>query len=155
MTSAVTRVVNAIRHSGNVVRCAAETIQREKQLGAIGLLWRGAAWMAAYLLSRWLLATDLSPVWARIPIALMPAPFFAWFAWHWMRMVQRMDELERRIQFEALAFAFPLTVVWLMTLGLLLLAAPESERVFDKQQVWAMMPLFYAAGVWRAHRHYR
>jgi len=33
-------------------------------------------------------------------------PFFVWWLWTWMKGVSQMDELERRIELEALGFAF-------------------------------------------------
>lgn len=155
MTGTKTRIDDAIHHVNTAIHCVAETIEREKRLGAMGLLWRGGLWLAAYLFTSWLLSLDGAPVPVRIAVALIPAPFFCWFAWHWMRMVQKMDELERRIQLEALAFAFPLVVVWIMTLGLLTVATPASERLFGVGQLWVIVPLFYYLGLWRAQRHYR
>ena len=43
----------------------------------------------------------------RVAIALLPMPFFAWYFWTWMKGVSEMDELQRRIELEALGFAFP------------------------------------------------
>jgi hypothetical protein len=154
MTNPKDRVADVVRQSSETVRCVAETIERERKLGAMGLLWRGALWMVMYLLARWLLSLEIQSVTARVAIAIAPAPVFGWFAWHWLRMVQKMDELERRIQLEALAFAFPITVLWLMTAGLLMAAAPASVLV-GAEQLWVMLPLVYSIGVWRAHRQYR
>ena len=61
-------------------------------------------------------------------IALLPTPFFVWYLWTWMKGVGEMDELERRIELEALGFAFPAAVVFLMTLGLLDVASRARTR---------------------------
>ena len=50
---------------------------------------------------------DIADRWIRIAVALIPIPFFVGFLWLWMKGVGTMDELERRIQLEALALAFP------------------------------------------------
>ena len=72
-----------------------------------------------------------------------------------MKGVGRMDELERRIELEALAFAFPIAVVLLMTLGLLDLATPLNPDDWSLRHVWAMMPALYFMGLWRAKRRYQ
>jgi hypothetical protein len=155
MTYPKEKIGGVLRHSSGIVRCAAETIAREKQLGAMGLVWRMGLWLAAYAVSRSLLDQPIDAQPLRVAIALLPAPFLGWFVWHWMRIVQKMDELERRVQLEALAFAFPLTVVWLTTIGLLSTGAPADGGMFSPQQSWLMLPLLYAIGLWRAHRRYR
>ena len=66
-----------------------------------------------------------------------------------------MDELERRIELEALAFAFPITVVLLMTLGLMELAMPLNRDDWSYRHVWALMPTLYFIGLWRAKRRYQ
>jgi hypothetical protein len=72
-----------------------------------------------------------------------------------VRVVGQMDELERRIELEALAFAFPIAVVVLMTLGLLDLARPLNPDDWSPRHVWAMMPALYFMGLWRAKRRYQ
>ena len=66
-----------------------------------------------------------------------------------------MDELERRIELEALGFAFPAAVVFLMTIGLLDIAISLNPDDFSLRHIWAMMPIFYFAGLWRAKRRYQ
>ena len=92
------------------------------------------------------LETAIEPPSLRIAIALLPVPFFVWWLWTWMKGVGRMDELERRIELEALAFAFPIAVVLLMTLGLLDLATPLNPDDWSLRHVWAMMPVLYLHG---------
>ena len=48
-----------------------------------------------------------------------------------MKGVGEMDELQRRIELEALGFAFPATLVFLMTLGLLDLAFTLDPENFS------------------------
>ncbi len=72
-----------------------------------------------------------------------------------MKGVSQMDELERRIELEALAFAFPIAVVLLMTLGLLDVAIPLNPDDWSLRHVWAMMPVLYYIGLWRAKRRYQ
>jgi len=66
-----------------------------------------------------------------------------------------MDELHRRVQFEALAFAFPAAIVLLMLLGLLQLAIPLPPHPFDFRNIWPILPMLYFAGLALAWRRYR
>ena len=116
---------------------------------------RGLLWAAIYVVARGLLEAAIEPQSLRIAIALLPVPFFVWWLWTWMKGVGQMDELERRIELEALAFAFPIAVVLLMTLGLLDLARPLNPDDWSLRHLWAMMPALYFMGLWRAKRRYQ
>ncbi len=72
-----------------------------------------------------------------------------------MKGVSQMDELERRIELEALAVAFPLAVIFLMTLGLLDVAIALNPDDWSPRHVWAMMPLLYYISLWRAKWRYQ
>ena len=116
---------------------------------------RGLLWLSVFLISRGLLELAIPSPALRIAIALVPTPFFVYYLWTWMKGVSEMDELERRIELEALGFAFPAVVVMLMTLGLLDLAIGLNPDNFSLRHVWAMMPAFYYAGLWRAKKRYQ
>jgi hypothetical protein len=92
-------------------------------------------------------------VW-RLVTALLPVGPFALFLVALSRGIRQLDELERRIQLEALALAFPLTMLLLMALGLLELAIPLPREDWSYRHVWAMLPLFYFAGLALARRRY-
>ena len=119
-----------------------------KRIYGMRLLTRGVLWIAIYSLSRWLLRSVEGDQ-LRIAIALLPTPFFVWFLWTWIAGVTRMDELERRIELEALAFAFPASIVFLSMLGLLDVAITLDPGQFSLRNVWLMMPLLYYAGLYR------
>lgn len=118
------------------------------------LLVRGLLWISVYLISRGLLNLDIDAAALRVLIALLPVPFFVWYLVTWMKGVASMDELQRRIELEALGFAFPATLVFLMTAGLLDLARAIAPAAFSLHQVWLMLPLLYYIGLWRAKRRY-
>ena len=110
--------------------------------------------MATYALSRWLIdVVDGRAL--RVAVALLPTPVFAWFLWTWVKGVARMDELERRIELEALAFAFPISIIVLATLGLLDVAITLDRDGFSLRNLWLLMPMLYYIGLWRAQRRYR
>lgn len=90
-----------------------------------------------------------------IIVALAPVPFFLFFLLAELRLMRRLDELERRIQLEALAFAFPAVLLLLWTLGLVELATPLSPADWSYRHVWAYCFAFYAIGVAIARRRYK
>jgi hypothetical protein len=133
---------------------AAEAVEQTQKIYGYRLLLTGALWASVWGISRGLLEMDLDNRWLRIAIALTPIPFFVHFLWMWMKGVSTMDELERRIQLEALALAFPLMAVLLMTLGLLDVAVGLNPADFSIRNVWLMMPMLYYFSLWRAKRRY-
>jgi hypothetical protein len=115
----------------------------------------GTLWLAAFLVARLVLErTDLSPA-TRVLVALVPVVPFAWFLWALAAQMRRLDELERRIQLEALAFAFPLAMLFLMGLGLMELAVPLSKDDWSFRHVWAMLPMLYFLGLALARWRYQ
>ena len=144
----------AISGSAEAIGCSAEAIEQTKRINGTTLLTRGVLWMATYAVSRWLLEVVHGQA-LRAAIALLPTPVFAWFLWTWVRGVARMDELERRVELEALAFAFPVSIVFFATLGLLDVALTLDPSDFSLRNVWLMMPMLYYIGLWRAQRRYR
>jgi hypothetical protein len=128
-------------------------VEQTRQIYGTRLLVRGLLWGSVYLLAHGLLMNKMHPV-LRVLVAMMPVPFFVWYLWTWMKGVAAMDELQRRIELEALGFAFPATLVWLMTIGLLDLAVPLDTEAFSGHHVWLMMPVLYYVGLWRAKQRY-
>jgi hypothetical protein len=119
------------------------------------LAW-GALWVVTYFAVRAALETadDLGTA-ARVAIALAPLVPFLAFLRLFVAGLRDLDEMERRIQLEALSIAFPLTIVLLMVLGLVELATPLSPADWSYRHVWAFLPLFYFAGLALAGRRYR
>jgi len=91
----------------------------------------------------------------KVLIALMPVPVFAVFLWSFIKELRGADELHRRVHLEALAVAFPLTVLLLMTLGLLQRAIVLPFEDWSYLHVWQFLPIFYFAGLALAWRRYK
>ena len=147
-------VATALRTAKQSVARSQDAIEQTRRIYGTTLLTRGMAWVATYLVSRWLLEVVDGQA-ARVAIALLPVPVFAWFLWTWISGVTRMDELERRIELEALAFAFPISMVFFATLALLDVALATGPGAFAARNLWLMMPMLYYLGLWRAQRRYR
>jgi len=79
-----------------------------------------------------------------LPCLLVPRAMIRFFA--------TMDELQRRIQFEAMAFAFTLTAVLTLSYGFLQNAGvPALNWVW----VWPLMGILWGIGMVIARRRYR
>ena len=144
----------AAKAAAEAIKGAGGSLEQTRRIYGTRLLIRGALWASIYLLSRGLLELDLASPPLRVAVALLPAPFFIFYLWTWMKGVGAMDELERRIELEALGFAFPSALVFLATLGLFDVAVTLNPDDFSLRHTWLMLPLLYYIGLWRAKRRY-
>lgn len=121
------------------------------------LLYRPGPWVAAWFAS-WVAARAVlessAPTWLRLVAALAPTPIAGAALLAIIRGARELDELEQRIQLEALAFAFVLAVLLIMTLGLMELAVTLNRDDWSYRHVWALLPMLYFLGVVIARRRY-
>ena len=110
--------------------------------------------LLSYVAARALLELVASPQ-VRVAAALLPIPFFALWLLTIVRGIRALDELERRIQLEAIAIAFPLTLILLLTLGLLEIAVTLPREDLSYRHIWSFLPLFYIFGLTIARRRYQ
>jgi len=110
-------------------------------------------WAVSYVGARLFLESSLQGG-LRLVVALVPLPFFLWTLVELVGAIRELDELERRIQLEALAIAFPLAVVLFMTLGLIEVAQPLDPDNWSFRHVWPFLTLFYIVGLLVAKRRY-
>lgn len=109
----------------------------------------------AYFIARLILQQEDTAATLKIIVALLPVAPFIWMLWEIIKGVRRMDELQQRIQLEALSIAFPISLILLMTLGLLEIAIKLPPEDFSYRHVWMMLPLFYFIGLAMARRRYK
>jgi hypothetical protein len=109
----------------------------------------------AFVVARGVLEQSVTSEPVRILTALIPVLPFVWMLWEIIAGIREMDELEQRVQLEALAVAFPMTLILLMTLGLLEIAVPLPPEDLSYRHVWAMLPVLYFLGLFLARRRYR
>lgn len=112
-------------------------------------------WIVTYLVARLVLENTRLEPWLRVTVAMLPVLSSALFLWMIIAQVRSLDEMQRRIHLEALAFAFPLSVLLLWTLGLLQLAIDLPAHDWSYRHVWVFLPLFYFAGLGLAQWRYR
>jgi len=85
--------------------------------------------------------------------AVFPLLFFA-YAFYWMfNNARRCDEMQQRLQFEALALAFPLSLI--VIIGVKLLQKAGLTFRYDLADLFIDMVLLYFAGLYIAWRRYR
>jgi hypothetical protein len=113
-----------------------------------------SAWFVAWVIARLVLESTTAASWVRVVAAMAPTPIAGVALLTIIRGARELDELEKRIQLEALAFAFVLSMLLLMTLGLLELAITLNRDDWSYRHVWAMLPLFYVGGLVLARRRY-
>ena len=114
-----------------------------------------ALWAISYLLALFFLKRGGVPEALRMWIALAPVLPFAFFLVRWISHLRKFDELQQRMHFEALAFAFPVAILLLMSLGLLERAGALPAKGWSYNDVWCYLPLFYAIGLGISWRKYR
>ncbi len=97
--------------------------------------------------------TELPPP-ARVVVALIPLPFYVALFVVAVRVTRRLDELKRRIQLEALAFAVIGMLLCTFCYGMVI-QADVGAPALDWVWVWVITVVFYIAGNLIAWRRYR
>jgi hypothetical protein len=112
------------------------------------------AWLASYAAVR--LGVELVEPGSApgVAMALVPVVPFSGFILSFIASVRAADELERRIHLEALAVAFPATLVMMMVLGLLDLVLELNPSDWSYRHLWPLMVVFWLFGQWQARRRY-
>ena len=85
-------------------------------------------------------------------VPIFPTVLFLWFV---VSAIRGLDELHRRVHLEALAIAYPLAILLLVTLGFLQLAIDLPAEDWSYRHVWIYLPCFYFIGLALAWRRYR
>jgi hypothetical protein len=103
---------------------------------------------AFYMLAR----MELSQT-ARLAVALLPVPADTTLLVMILRRIQRLDEFQKRLQFEAVVIAFLSTALAVFFYGYLQKA--QAVGPLSVGLVWAFMAAFYAIGRVVAAGHYK
>ncbi|MCP1194975.1 hypothetical protein NKW84_03740 [Acetobacter senegalensis] len=105
-----------------------------------------AVFLVAALFDHHSVAAPWQPV-----VALLPMLPGAGFCWVIMRQFGRMDELQRRMQFEALGFSFAGTALLTFSYGFLETVGFAKISMFS---VWGIMAALWCVGMAVAKRRY-
>lgn len=130
-------------------------VPAERAAGDRLSLLGGVAVAVVYPAARAAVQLAGAPLGGRIVIAAAPVVLFLPWVGVCVRSARRLgDELERQLQLEALAFAFPCVFALLMGFGLLerVVNLPPEDPSY--RHVWAMCPLFSFVGLFLARRRY-
>jgi len=131
-----------------------EAKKYEKKMN-LGFLAATISFILFYFVARAILESQNLTTALRVFVALFPVPFYVWFLVSFVRNVRGLDELERKIQLEALALAFPLAMLLIFTLGLMELAIDLPKEDWSYRHIWAMMPVLYFGSIVLARKKYQ
>ena len=130
------------------------TVKKPRDMTAVAAASMAGLWIVTYFGARMSIEV-LSPGSPfRLVAVLLPIAPFAALLWFFIRGVRGADELERRIHLEALAVAFPLSVLMLMVLGLLDLVVELNPDDWSYRHLWPFMFVFWFLGLGLARRRY-
>ncbi|MGH7546255.1 MAG: hypothetical protein ACREKI_08750 [Gemmatimonadota bacterium] len=117
-------------------------------------IWAAGILAASTIITvSWLLESfRFSPAW-RLAIAVLPVPAFVLFIASEVQLLRLLDEMQKRIQLEALAIAFPAGIVFAIAVEYLQKAGFLTEWTFG--DVWPWMAMLYAPAYLIARRRYR
>ncbi|MEN3370784.1 MAG: hypothetical protein V7609_2927 [Verrucomicrobiota bacterium] len=115
----------------------------------------GIVWVVIYWIALSFLRNPQTSGPLKVAMVLSPAIPFAVFLFRFIGYVRGLDELHRRVHLEALALAFPIATLFLMTLGLIERAGMLSAKHWSYGNVWYYLPLFYLIAVAVSWRRYR
>ena len=91
----------------------------------------------------------------QILVAIAPVPVFGFYLWHAISGIRGLDELQQRIQLEALAIAYPISLLILMTLGLLQVVDALPAPLGEFLKIWPAVAWLYVMGLYIARKRYR
>lgn len=130
------------------------TTKRKSKISAGWIV--GALWGITFFGARLVLDRDLVlPKWIKVAAALVPTLPTALFLWVVISAMRSLDELQRRVHLEALAIAYPLAILLLVTLGFLQLAIDLPAEDWGYRHIWPFLPCFYLIGLCIAWKRYR
>jgi hypothetical protein len=116
----------------------------------------GLAWFLSYVAVRMAVETpgrfSKAALIAIVVSPVVPAGLFLYF---FITDMRNRDELQRRIQLEALALAYPLILLLVLTLGLLELVINLDPADWSYRHLGPFVILFYVLGLWISTRRYR
>ncbi|MFQ5678068.1 MAG: hypothetical protein ACE5HP_01255 [Gemmatimonadota bacterium] len=105
-----------------------------------------------YMVVKLAIAAGDLPGPVRLARGLLPATAIGLGILAELRLVRRLDELQRRIQLEALAFGYPTAL--LIFVAIRFLQADGFLAGWELGDVWPFIPFPYALGLWLAVRRY-
>jgi hypothetical protein len=124
----------------------------EKRAFMLRAMAVGAAYVAVIFAVAFAFGYNVIPGPLKIPAALLPIVPAAYFPFILLGKLRAMDELQRKIQYEAMVFAFAMTALLTLAFGFLQFFAsvPDVNWVW----VWPLMGVMWMAGIVLGRRRY-
>jgi hypothetical protein len=114
----------------------------------------GILWILSYASARFgLKFLDLGTA-GKLLLVAVPVIIFAFAIEAVIGAIRTLDELDRRVHLEALAIAFPLSMLLLMALGLLELVIDLPPEDWSYRHIWPFLTIFYFVGLAFARKRY-
>lgn len=113
-----------------------------------------AIWCLSYVGSLFALKTLHIPTEAGIVLTVITVIAFALFMYKYYRSIFFMDEVQIKMQMEAVVIAFSLGLLLLMTLGLLDLIMPLNKDDWSYRYLVPLFITFYFTGLFISKRKY-
>jgi len=126
---------------------------RARHFNIVALIWAVCAALAA-LACGWLLRNTEPGVTLRLVYAAIPVTLATMYLIAVVKSLRALDELHRRIQFEAVAFAFVATMVLSLLYGMLQKAGFFRGWAWDWEGIWGLMLATWVVGQVIAKRRY-
>jgi len=121
----------------------------DRQVLSYGILWAATYIVCLLILKKWEPSIPFG-----IVLSFLPTIAFILFIYHFIKAINTMDELERRIQLEAAVWAFTLGLLLLMTLGLLDLVILLNQEDWGYRHLIPYFFIFYLFGLFISKRKY-
>ena len=125
--------------------------RKQRTLAVLVFIGWGVASIIAFEITR--------SVALQVAVSLLAVVASAFFLLAEIRLVRSLDELQRKIELEALAVAYPLAVLLIMLLGLLERVSAFPPLEWSYRRMWPMMViicfLIYFLGLAIARRRYK
>ena len=113
-----------------------------------------ALWFVTYTIC-FLIIKKLSPdTVTGIILSILPVITFALFIYSIIKGVASMDEVQIRVQMEAVVIAFSLALLMIMTLGLLDLVVTLNKEDWGYRHLFPYFFIFYFIGLIISNRKY-
>lgn len=141
--------MSAIEHENS----PAVNLDRARRYTWIAFAWAVCSAVAAVSCG-WLLRHTAPGVPMRLVYAILPVIPTTLYLLSVFKSIRALDELHRRIQLEAVTFAFAVTLVFSLTFGMLQKAGFFLTWVWDWEGIWGLMLATWVLGQIVAARRY-
>lgn len=118
------------------------------------VLYSGLFWAIIYISCLLLVKEMEHSKFLGIVVSFIPTICFSIFIYYYVKGIGVMDELECRIQLEAAVIGFTLTILLLMTLGLLDLVIVLKKEDWGYRHLIPFLVSFYFFGLFISKRKY-